>query len=561
MAEVVSPAVHVLDFGYQAPNPIDFGRQALAQTQPMSDAIARGNEARNQFLLNNLEFQHAQTLATQAHQSQMALNEATSQRALELAKWNHQSQKERAQLNYQRMVDAANIKADAAMRDLKEKGVLDDQKAMQQHLTRIGGEPVARGDNELDADYSKRLQGAIKTTTTSNITKDSVAAYSIQKQINDNQKYLSDPQVQAAGQRELQSAAQQPGVQAQADNVVNSQLGKWLQQVAPDNAELIQSAIEKAPGARDQILKNAQLSDQFGAFRSAAVQQAAVAQLKVTGSPAAREYATANSNLATLKQQYQDIAMTTGDNGRMVPKSWWSDVQNTVDSRLYNEKMQEQQAGRVAGPPSPGAATSPGVMQSPAAQAPLGGGAGGSWGNPTLPPSTTPTVAQPQAAGPVTFDNAGLVGLAGNQWNTVKGNVADSYHAFLGPNGLSSLSVPAATNTPDVLSPFYANGAIGRMMPSGSQIATAANGVMFGTPSAPLPLPTRPQVVQQPAAATGNFMFPPAPQLQPIPQGVSVPTPIPGVGSPISPMAMDALTQPYDNIGQTLNWQNMTQPQ
>jgi hypothetical protein len=529
---VVAPAVRVLDFGYQTPSPVDYGRLALAQTQPMQEAVNNAMETHKQFLLNQVQFQH-----------EKELNNLNTQKAFQLAQWQHGAQIQREQMRDERMMQVAKLRAQAQLDALKEKGALDDIKAKHQYLGRIGGGSLARQDGEADAAYGQRLDEAIKTKMASNIQTDSKAAYNIQKQITAYNNYLNDPRVSSAAASELQSAAANPGVRAQAQNLVGTGFNAWLDKVAGDKAPMIQDALQKAgPQYRDVVLQNAGLKDAFDSYQGAALQQSAYAYLKATGSPASKQVVAANENLGILKQQLQDISMMPGDNGRMVPKSWWPEVQNATDEMTLHDRMLEQHLPVVQ--PAPGAAPAKVTPATNPAVAPvtLGATAGG---NPL-----------PQ---PVTYAPPGYQ----------RGDIASLFAGYPGgrlpaPSGNGSFVLDKNRQVQFVANP------IPMLAPPGSA-PNAMGGSMYAPPPAMTPedqawmsrvLSSRffapaTNAPPVPAPAANVISAPALPALQPVPSAVNVPAPMPS-NPVIAPMPED--TNPYDQALQMMQMRNLYSP-
>lgn len=503
--EVVSPPVRTLDFGYAAPNPIQYGQLALAQTQPVQEAVQNSMAARNQFLIQQIN----------------------AEKAMQLAQWQHGAQIQREQLRDQRMLQVAKMRAQAQLDALKEKGALDDIKAKNQYLSRIGGGSLARQDGESDTAYGQRLDSAIKGRMESNIATDSKAAYGIQKQITAYNNYLNDPRVSSAAANELQSAAANPGVRAQAQNTVSTGFNAWLDKVAGDNAPMIQEALQKAgPQYRDTVLKNAGLKDAYDAYQGAALQQSAYAYLKAAGSPAAKQMAAANENLGILKQQLQDISMMPGDNGRMVPKSWWPEVQNTTDQMFLHDRLTAPPTvAPAAAPPAPAAAAPVQPVVAPRINDPYAAyrGSDGSMILPGTPAgaqaANPPAPANPNPVTPLSPADAARWGIQ-----------------------LPALPAPAAAPAPTnaLFYPNFSDGTPSRIP------------FVFPSSSAPMASPGG-----MPVMAPGGSLAPmPAlPQLQPIPSAVAVQAPIPS-NPVVVPMTEDA-TGPYDQAMQMMQMRNL----
>src|ERR1022692_3675009 len=91
MAEVISPPVHVLDYGYTSPNSVDFMRAGSQMAAPITEAVQQGNAQRNQFLLNQINNQKAMELARQQHVMQIQREQMRDARMMEVAKMRSQS--------------------------------------------------------------------------------------------------------------------------------------------------------------------------------------------------------------------------------------------------------------------------------------------------------------------------------------------------------------------------------------------------------------------------------------------------------------------------------------
>lgn len=566
--EVVAPAVHVLDFGWQAPNPIDYQRAALASTEPMQKAMSEAIANRNQFALSQFN-------NSAAMQRELAVANVNNQRARELAQWQHEAQLQREQIRYNRMVDVAKLRAQSEMDNLKEKGVLDDIKSKNTYLTsRLGGDPIARDEGESDAVYGKRLEKAISDKLQSNITADTNAAYNIQKQINGYNKFVTDPNVNQAARTEVDAALKDPNVRAQGTNFVNTNFSKWLESVAGDKASAVADEMQKAPNQVPQILQKYNLAQQYNSFVESANQQAAYTYLKATGSSASRQLITANENLKILGQQLKGLEMMPGDRGP-VPKPWWGQVQSAMGDHFIKD-AQEEQKNTPAHPVNPS-----GVQT-----------------NPLLPPKIAPqqTPVTPPSVNPADFD------AQGKSLNTAPFASSPGYHmgfgnwdfygqgpgdapsqAIFGPRtpiaGWSDLDRAKA----EAASPGFWNGMIhapgywGRQV--GSLFDSRVNPNNAFTPDSPVSYAALPYIrrnpvvppvvnpaaapvvapamgVAPPPAATNVAQLPPLPVMQAPPAGAYM---SPFTAAPVSAASSpQASGNPFGTVEQMLNWGAMS---
>jgi hypothetical protein len=544
MENVISPPVRVLDFGYQAPNPLDYQRAASASFEPLLRAAEVAHQNQNQFLLNQIN----------------------NQKQLELAKWQHSAQIQREQLRDQRLMQVAQLRAGAQMDYLKEKGNLDDIKSKATYLTsRLGGDPIARKDGESDAAFSARLDDAIKNKLQNNIQADTKAAYSIRQQIDKYNQFINDPRVSQAVGGEVQQALQNPGVQAQAQNYINTNFDTWLDRVANENdAAAIRGALQRAPGQRAAIIQRAGLADAYQNFVGSATQQAALSYMKVAGSPAAKTFASANENLKMLQQQYQNISMMPGDNGRMVPKTWWPQVQNATDD-LYLHDRQTASAQS----PDPKAAA--------------------------LPQKATVAVQNPIVAAPAPgFDGHGMAlntapfaRLGRGVWNFFDPSAGETFNT---PYNFGQKPAPSFTEADiaaaraanpgfirGLFSPMYLPRAIGSLFDSSidpedslrtgdarysplmvpPEVAAKIAAARAANAQRPTPAPatnvmTAPSVPAQPATApVGNGVTLPAmPILAPVPAGASI-SPFAAVNPTVAP-SPGTWQNPYDEVQQAM---------
>ena len=378
MDQYTTPAVHQLDNGWQAPNPIDFQRAAQAEMQPINDAIAKGNEARNQFMLNDINNRKAMELAQWQHTSQLQL--ATAQ---------HKMQIEREQMRDDRATHVAQLAAASKMDLMKQQGAFNDIKAANANLTsQLGGDPVARNDGEADASYLSRIQAATKAKLTENIKQDSLAKSAIDIKIGEQNAYRNSPQIQSA----FQKMASDPTVQQSAQSMVTSGLSDWLGKVAPDRADAILAAMKSRPDSSNPqiqaaILKNAGLGQAFDDYRSQAIVSEA-ARIYPAFKPMADNMTAVKDNLSNLYRQRQQLDMMPSANGRMVEKPWASASENAAsvhtalakdptakisfdtDSRTW--KVESSQAAKSVAAPAPTVA--PTVTPTPTA-------------NPVMPPN------------------------------------------------------------------------------------------------------------------------------------------------------------------------------
>jgi hypothetical protein len=560
MSEMISPPVRVLDFGYTSPTSIDYTRAGLALTAPAQQAVQAATDTRSQFLLTQLN----------------------AQKAMELAKWNHQAQIQREQMRDQRMMQVAELRAKSQLDALKAKGLIDDEKSKQAYLTnRLGGDPVSKLAGESDEAYSARLDAAIKGKLQGNIATDAKAAYSIKKQIAAYTNYINDPRLATpAVLNEFRSAAQDPGVQAQAQNYVNTNFGTWLQRVAGDNADVIQNAIQQAPGQTWTILQRAGLGDAYNSFVGSATQQAAYSYLKVAGSPASKQFATANENLRILGQQFQNISAMPGDNGRMVPKPWWSQVQNSVDDMTLHDAQMDQQTNSAAQSVVPATAARAGASVANVVNPPITFGVTAGGAAPEAPPVVAPYV-NPLSAlrtpgGLPAPSGAGKFYLDGNNQVQYSGNVVNPFTTpVLNPFAPGNHTLYSATPSPADQS-WMKNVAGSRMFqnlvsPPAVAPAAPSNGV---TVPAGFVGPVR-GVVQQPnvisvpsgfegpvrsgmpTSANVNSIVPPLPSMTPV-NGATI-SPFTGMMPAPQATSVDGsgFQNPYDNVAQMMQQRAM----
>lgn len=551
--EVVAPAVRVLDYGWQAPNPIDYQHAALAGTEPIQRAVSEGVASRNQFLLAELN----------------------NARAMQMAKWQHEAQIQREKMRDDRMLAVADKRAQAQLNAMKEKGMLDDLKNKSTYLTsRLGGNPVARMAGESDEAYGARIDSAIKDKLKENITADTNAAYNIKKQIASYNQYVSDPKVNQAVQSEMSAAVNDPNVQAQARNYVTSNLSSWLQTAAGDKASAVMDEAQKNPAQLPQILQKYGLAQQYNDFVASARQTAAYGYLKATGSPAMKQFATANENLKILGQQLQNLSTMPGDNGRMVPKPWWSQVQNSVgDMELHDAQVAQEQQQKVTNPFLPPKPQADKTTQRPA--------------SPLTPPAVNPADFDAQGA---SVNTAPLAGKPGNTlgfgaWDQYGATDASGYtptqsavdKAVFGPRTSVAGWTDRDIATAEAANPGFWNGMISApgywARQVGSMFDSRINPNNAFTPAgnasfAPLPLPSRarpmnPVVapmaapVAAPAAvpvagpmATNVVQAPAMPMLQAVPAGAQF---SPFTGIPMTPASPQMDYQdPYAQVSQMM---------
>ena len=86
--EIISPPVHVLDFGYQSPNPIDYSRNAFLLGSPVNEAVQHAMEAKNAFLLQQVNAEKQMQVAQWQHSAQLQREAMRDARALKVAETN-----------------------------------------------------------------------------------------------------------------------------------------------------------------------------------------------------------------------------------------------------------------------------------------------------------------------------------------------------------------------------------------------------------------------------------------------------------------------------------------
>lgn len=146
--EVISPPGRVLEFGYQAPNPLDFQRAALAATQPVQEAVASSMASRNQFLLSQAQ-----------QQNELSLAKFNAQKQFELAREQHLMQIQREQMRDDRMVKIRQMANQATLDAAKQRGA---SAVLLQKLNEANswGAKLPAGD-PTDKNYLNQLDSAI----------------------------------------------------------------------------------------------------------------------------------------------------------------------------------------------------------------------------------------------------------------------------------------------------------------------------------------------------------------------------------------------------------------
>jgi hypothetical protein len=275
-------------------------RAAQAATAPINDAVARGFEAKNQFLLNQIN----------------------NQKQLELAKWQHSAQIQREQMRDNRMqkVQAANAASRMAL--LKQQGAFNDIKTANSSLAQLGAQPIYHKDGESDAALLQRIQDTAQSKLADNIKQDSLAISSINGNIAAQQDFQNKLKTG------LNKYASDPTVQAAAQAMVNEGLGDWLNKVAPDRQDVM-DAISKRPDAAGIILQRAGLGQSYASFQQQALLSEAAKAAKIPD--LADKINQSGAYLNNLYRQKQSLSMMQGANGRTVPKPWWTEADNAAN--------------------------------------------------------------------------------------------------------------------------------------------------------------------------------------------------------------------------------------
>ena len=285
-----TPPVRVLDFGYQAPNPIDYMRAGQQAMVPIQEAMAKGYETRNQFLLNQIN----------------------NQKEFELARQQHDMQLERERMRDERMMKVQQMRSDAMLAAGEQKAKMLAVANAAERLARLGGDPTV---DPTDPKALETLSERTKERRDYMVHADAqlIAGNQIQRQQIQDAKDKLTGKIDSAGENQINSAA--AGLSFDRFLKSGSPLAQQVLATAQEKGIPITQAAAATPGAREEI------NQYFGES-----QLAAEYKYRSEKNP---QYAAQLSDLAK-KQAALDAEMKLhayigGPNGRTIPKETWDE--------------------------------------------------------------------------------------------------------------------------------------------------------------------------------------------------------------------------------------------
>jgi hypothetical protein len=384
MAEVIAPPVHVLDFGYQAPNPIDYTRAASMAMSPITEAVQRGNEAKNAFMLQQLN----------------------ADKALELAKAQHQMQMQRSKMMYDRAVDVQNLKNAAVQAAGAQKYRMLAIAQQAQKVADLGGDPSV---DPSDPNAFQILQDRYNERVKSKPVEDAHAIARNQLRNQQIQEQMALPPKTAAIEAKAQS-----DIMASAQMKALNKMGMTLDQVKADPQALAQFKSEMAGEVANESLawqaKNPALAQQISNERA--------------------RYASMQKEMEANDAQIKSLGTIQGANGRTVPNPFYSQSLNLANDVISGKAMHTDGKTPLRDVWFPGlsqsqkAAADSTATAKPASQP-------NSQGNPIVPPQVQPMAGFDAAGNPINtaplaefgrdlrdatyfFDRAGSVPIGAN---------------------------------------------------------------------------------------------------------------------------------------------------